>query len=728
MAISLLLALLLSVLWSTDADAVFLLTTASQTCAQRFASPQTGDFCGEASTGIVKSWNGSAWISLPNGTITNVKDYGAKGDDATDDTAALQAAHDALPAAGGVLLIPNGTFRFSTLAITKYVQLSGAGCDVDTSPTVLKHTGSAVAVSLSGASARGSIVSGFRLHSAGTGTIGLDVNIQEPKIRDVCIWNTTTAATYQGFSTAAIRVGNAIQVNDLLLRDLYIRQQPAIGVALVTVSEGTFDHVALIQNQTSQLKVGDASNTVTNLNIVNGSRFAVANVSGSRCIDIWRSVYRLSISESYFESDNVNGANYCIDFSNVVTADLVDVHGYFIGNSFGASAAYAIRLAGTTAILRVRGYFIGYGTAAVFNTGVGRDVFANGAVSGDTGIPILSSTSAVRQLGGVQGSTLSTDILGTLALTGKLNLYNGAAPADGQVLIGGTTAGNWTAATIAGTSNQITSTPGNNTITLSTPQNIHTSATPQFSSLGLGAAAGAAGTLTMTAKLLTYNNAAPTDGQVLIGGTAAANFTAGTLTAGTGIGVANGNNTITISTTGTAPTILANSGAYTAISNTTTETYFGIGTDGQVSAGALNTAKKRIEIDLKGVYGSLSTDSIVIKVKFCTVSGCGSGTVVTLVTSGTLTPALSETNAGWMTTLACNTFTTGASGTLDCQGFSALGTAAGTALVGQMQNTAVVTVDLTVAQFVSASVTWSGVGAPSATDTIALRNFGAKVY
>lgn len=52
-------------------------------------------------------------------------------------------------------------------------------------------------------------------------------------------------------------------------------------------------------------------------------------------------------------------------------------------------------------------------------------------------------------------------------------------------------------------------------------------------------------TTNLLGKLVLYNNATPTDGQLLIGGTAAGNWTAGTLTDGAGVHAANGNNTIT---------------------------------------------------------------------------------------------------------------------------------------------------------------------------------------
>lgn len=61
-------------------------------------------------------------------TGLNVADYGAKGDGTANDAAAIQAAHDALPASGGAIVLPVATYKVtSTLTITKPIRLIGAG-------------------------------------------------------------------------------------------------------------------------------------------------------------------------------------------------------------------------------------------------------------------------------------------------------------------------------------------------------------------------------------------------------------------------------------------------------------------------------------------------------------------------------------------------------------------------------------------------------------------------
>jgi hypothetical protein len=62
-------------------------------------------------------WNGAAWefINDDSNAIVSIKDYGAKGDGVTDDTAAIQAAVNAVRAAGGgTLFAPEGVYIVSS--------------------------------------------------------------------------------------------------------------------------------------------------------------------------------------------------------------------------------------------------------------------------------------------------------------------------------------------------------------------------------------------------------------------------------------------------------------------------------------------------------------------------------------------------------------------------------------------------------------------------------------
>lgn len=62
----------------------------------------------------------------------NVKTYGAKGDGATDDTAAIAAAITAATASGGTVFFPAGTYISTTQTLVSFVNLKGAGRDCTT--------------------------------------------------------------------------------------------------------------------------------------------------------------------------------------------------------------------------------------------------------------------------------------------------------------------------------------------------------------------------------------------------------------------------------------------------------------------------------------------------------------------------------------------------------------------------------------------------------------------
>jgi hypothetical protein len=87
-----------------------------------------------------------------------------------------------------------------------------------------------------------------------------------------------------------------------------------------------------------------------------------------------------------------------------------------------------------------------------------------------------------------------------------------------------------------------------------------------------------------------------------------------------------------------------------------------------ITGGALNTTNKTILVKGSGSYttASAQTPTLKLDVVLCTVSGCGSGTVITLGTFTSAATTASVTNT-WHLECLVGTAATGATGTLESQ-------------------------------------------------------------
>lgn len=122
--------------------------------------------CAARGTGVRSQPPGS----LPAGII-NVRDYGARGDGAADDSAAVQAAHDAGP---GVVFFPPGTYGIRrTIRITQTTVLQGSGSSMNFR-TFLPYT--PVSRLLWDGAPNGHMLSVFRVNGGGIRDLALDGN------------------------------------------------------------------------------------------------------------------------------------------------------------------------------------------------------------------------------------------------------------------------------------------------------------------------------------------------------------------------------------------------------------------------------------------------------------------------------------------------------------------------------------------------------------------------
>lgn len=146
------------------------------------------------------------------------------------------------------------------------------------------------------------------------------------------------------------------------------------------------------------------------------------------------------------------------------------------------------------------------------------------------------------------------------------------------------------------------------------------------------------------------------------------------------------------------------------IANTSAATNFA--SNASLPAGIL-ALNRGLRITARGVH---STDAVVptnltLAFKF--------GTTV-LATTGAQASAVGLANRGWGVDLVLGCITTGATGTVEVQGFATLATAALTAVQWDMENTATVTIDTTIANTMQMEATWS---VADTDNTITMRTF-----
>lgn len=138
-------------------------------------------------------------------------------------------------------------------------------------------------------------------------------------------------------------------------------------------------------------------------------------------------------------------------------------------------------------------------------------------------------------------------------------------------------------------------------------------------------------------------------------------------------------------------------------------------------AAQLNVANKTVRIKGSGTYSLGASSTVAFGVKVCTVSGCGSGTVVTpcLFTTGSNT----NTSVTSTFTFECvvGTLTNGATGTLLGKGFSTVevgaANTAASSVFADVTTAATAGIDLTAADFIQTQVTF---GSANASNTATL--------
>jgi hypothetical protein len=171
---------------------------------------------------------GFKWL---NTNVINVKDkaYGAVGNGTADDTVVIQAAINAVPAAGGVVYFPAGTYRVTTtLLVTRgNITLAGEGMGASTIIAAVTMTGNTPLLQVASTAAAGAdkaltldTVLGITTVTmstadAATFAVGEDVLLKSNKLTD---GESTTKAAGELHSITAINTGTGVvTLNDTVL-------------------------------------------------------------------------------------------------------------------------------------------------------------------------------------------------------------------------------------------------------------------------------------------------------------------------------------------------------------------------------------------------------------------------------------------------------------------------------------------------------------------------------
>ena len=218
-------------LWPGSASRVLTRPALPATCEPRNGQIiylQTGN------RGVYSCTETNVWTRLDTSGCFNVKAFGAVGNGVTDDAPAIMAAHTGLPAAGGTICFPEGTYAIgATLTFTKKVALSGMAAispddAVNTPVTILKLAAlNNYAVVFAGAAALGSTMEGITVDAApGSGGSGIRILANSVELSRVSVFDQAVDGIVIGDP------GAATNCNSFVLRRVVSRGNAGNGLTV----------------------------------------------------------------------------------------------------------------------------------------------------------------------------------------------------------------------------------------------------------------------------------------------------------------------------------------------------------------------------------------------------------------------------------------------------------------------------------------------------------------
>lgn len=292
----------------------------------RFVSDTGRQYIKESGTGNT-GWVGNIQV--------NVKDFGAKGDFTTNDTAAVAAAYAALGTAGGTLYFPAGTYKFNLVINKKNVRIVGDG----------------PASSLDGATRGGTTFVSFDKTqpaiSIGDGTTVVNVITLE----NFAMVGTTTTATEHGLS-----INGASYVD---IRNILVEYFGGDNIRITSSATRPTAHVNMVGVNSfgankNCINVMYGGSSTTAIFFTNGN-ISASNIVGSRAIALVDAV--LYCSQGWVDCAGSQIGNIFLDPSGAAECRL-HTHNFAIDS--GSSTDYLIEIDVPKALLST--YLAGTGT------------------------------------------------------------------------------------------------------------------------------------------------------------------------------------------------------------------------------------------------------------------------------------------------------------------------------------------------------------------------------
>lgn len=355
----------------------------------------------DAQDAATKNYVGSVITALSEAATITPQGYGAEGDGTTDDTSALQAAINAVPA-GGILYLPNGTYLASSLTLNSSIKLMGAG-------TIKQKTGSAeddtpfVTVDSDDVWFDGITFDG---NKANQGTVvGADLLRFSSGADNGRVTNCTFVSS-TGCCVSAYSASN-LEIRNNQFSDWRSANNGAVHVQAVDASIngcriiGNFVDGS-VSGSTGIKVVGTSTYTVYDV-VVEGNTVTVGDTVGTDTlgIELWSAsqygVIRGTISANTIKGENSTNANiYGVSVAGAGCRDVA-----VVGNAIINCLAYGIEVAGSKCITVSGNTLRQENASPAYKPGVMLNETNNSIVTGNTidsyrvGIQIYSGNASV---------------------------------------------------------------------------------------------------------------------------------------------------------------------------------------------------------------------------------------------------------------------------------------------------------------------------------------------